>query len=309
MRIAFLGTPDFAVPSLKALYAMGHDIACFTQPDRKKGRGGKVAMPEVKEAALSLSLPVYQFEKISCDEGVAKLREFSPELMVTAAFGQILTEEILNIPKHGCVNVHASLLPKYRGASPIQQAVLNGDKVTGVTTMLTDIGLDTGDILLARETEIGLDETAGELFDRLAVLGAQVLTETVRLIETGNIIPVKQDASKATKCRTIKKEQGRIDFNDSAEHIHNLVRGMNPWPTAFALWQGNIIKIHKTKVRQDVAYDAAPGTCFIASPKQGLFVATGDGALEILQLQMSGSRAMTAREFLNSKKLLNEVLS
>ena len=308
MRIAFLGTPDFAVPSLRILHDMGHDICVFTQPDRQKGRGNKIAMPPVKEEAVRLGLPVFQFEKIRCEDGVNALRSFAPDLMVTAAFGQILSREILDIPKYGCINVHASLLPEYRGAAPIQQVVIDGREKTGITTMLTEEGLDTGDILIQRETEIGENETAGELFDRLSIMGADVLKETIIALEKGTLTRTPQDSSRATKCRTIKKEQGRIDFSVSAKNIHDLVRGMNPWPTAFCFWDDLTLKIHKTLVRNDVTTDAEPGTCFIADSKKGLFIATGDGVIEVLQMQLPGSRVMTAKEVLNSKKMLGVVL-
>lgn len=309
MRIAFLGTPDFALPSLRALCDEGHELRVFTQPDRKKGRGCKCCMPPVKELALELGIPVEQFEKISSPEGVEALTRFSPQLMVTVAFGQILSREILDIPTYGCINVHGSLLPEYRGASPIQQAVLDGKKVTGVTTMMTDVGLDTGDILLARETPICENETSGELSDRLAVLGAQVLTETLRMLSKGELVRHKQDDSRATRCRTIKKEQGKIDFSRSAEEIHNLVRGMNPWPLAYGQLCGNTVKIHETALRPDMKTDAKPGTCIIASPKQGLFVATGDGVLEIKVLQCPSCKALPAKAFLNSKNPLGECFS
>ena len=307
MRIAFCGTPDFAVPSLQALYDNGHEITVFTQPDRKKGRGGRVSMPPVKEVAVALGIPVFQFEKISCDEGVKALMSVAPELMVTAAFGQILSKAILDIPELGCINVHGSLLPKYRGASPIQQAVIDGEKITGVTTMLTEVGLDSGDILMSKQVEIGENETAGELFDRLSVVGAELLIDTIAKIQQGDITRTPQDSLLATKCKTIKKENARIDFSKSSLEIHNLVRGMNPWPIAFTTWNGETVKIHKTQVRNDIKTNEPFGTCFIASPKQGLFVSTGDGAIEILSIQLPNSRVMNSKELLNSKKLLGEV--
>lgn len=307
MRIAFLGTPDFALPSLQAMFDEGHEITVFTQPDRKKGRGGRMSMPSVKELALSLGLPVMQFEQIRCEEGIRALKAFAPELMITVAFGQLLTAEILDIPKHGCINVHASLLPEYRGAAPIQQAVIDGKKVTGVTTMMTDVGLDTGDILLVRETEIGENETAGELFCRLSVMGAEVLRDTVRALLDGCLTRKPQDNSLAVKCRTIKKEQARIDFSKAADEIHNLVRGMNPWPVAYTMWNGETVKIHKTLLHPEMQTDAKPGTCVTASAKQGLFVATGNGVIEVLSIQFPNSRVMTAKELLNSRKLLDEV--
>lgn len=308
MRIAFLGTPDFAVASLERLYSDGHELCVFTQPDRKKGRGNKISMPPVKEKAIECGLPVMQFEKISEPEGVRALREYAPELMVTAAFGQILTQEILDIPKHGCINVHASLLPEYRGAAPIQQAVIDGRKVTGVTTMLTDIGLDTGDILLKKETSIGENETAGELFDRLAVIGAELLHDTIEKLTEGTLVRTPQDASRATRCRTIKKDRGKIDFSLTSQQIHDLVRGTNPWPCAYAYLNDETVKVHRTIMHSDMTSDAAPGTCISADSKHGLFVATGDGVIEIAELQFAGSRRMTAKEALNSKKMLGEIL-
>ena len=308
MRIAFLGTPDFAVPSLEALYDRGDDITVFTQPDRPKGRGGKMAMPEVKEKALSLGIPVKQFEKISTQDGVEALREFAPDLMVTAAFGQILSKEVLDIPKFGCINVHASLLPEYRGAAPIQQVIEDGKKVTGVTTMMTETGLDTGDILCVIKTQIGENETAGELFDRLSHIGGQCLIQTIEKLENGTLTRTPQDHSKATKCRTIKKEHGKIDFTKSAQKIHDLVRAMNPWPCAYCELNGEIIRIHRTLMHPEITTDSLPGTCIVANSKEGLFVATGDGVLEITQIQLPGKKAMDAKALLNGKKMLGEVL-
>ena len=309
MRIAFLGTPDFAVPTLTRLYEDGHELLVFTQPDRKKGRGGHVAMPAVKEKALELGLPVHQFEKISAPEGVEALREYDPDLMVTCAFGQILTQEILDIPHFGCINVHASLLPEYRGAAPIQQAIIDGKKFTGITTMLTDIGLDTGDILLSCGTEIGENETAGELFDRLAEMGAWVLHDTIDMLMDGSPMRIPQDDAVATKCRTIKKEMGKIDFSLPSQRIHDLVRGMNPAPSAYADICGQTVKIHRTLLHPDMQTDEKAGTCITADPKNGLFVATGDGVIEITELQFPNARRMTAKEALNSKKLLGEVFA
>lgn len=308
MRVAFLGTPDFALPSLKMLVDEGYSVTVFTQPDRKKGRGGKVQFPPVKELAIQLNLPVMQFERISCEDGVKALSESAPDVMVTAAFGQILTQEILDIPKHGCINVHGSLLPKYRGAAPIQQAIINGETETGITTMLTDAGLDTGDILLKRAVEIGENETAGELFERLAELGAQVLKETLDKLKGGTLCRIKQDSSMATKCRMIKKEHGKIDFTRSAVEIHNQVRGMNPWPTAYAYLGDEVIKIHNTVVHKDIHTEAEPGRCITATAKSGLFIATGNGVLEVTKIQLAGGKVMSAKALLNSRSLQGEVL-
>lgn len=311
MRIAFLGTPEFALPSLRMLAEEGHELAVFTQPDRPKDRGHGIAMPPVKELAVELGLPVFQFSRIRDPEGVEALREFAPQLMVTAAFGQILSAENLSIPEFGCINVHGSLLPKYRGAAPIQWSVINGEKVTGVTTMMTDIGLDTGDILLSRETPIGEDETSGELYARLADLGAEVLKETIDKLIAGELIRTPQDEDEATRCGMIRKYMAEIDFNKTAEQIHDLVRGMNPSPIAFTRLDGQPVKIYKTaKVYpEDGEFDEAlPGECVIADGKRGLFVKCLDGLIEIKELQFPNSRRMEAKAALNSKKMYGRVL-
>lgn len=295
MRIAFLGTPEFAVPSLEHLIAAGHRVHVFTQPDRPKGRGHKMIPPPVKQVALARGLPVQQFERISAPEGMAALEAAAPELMVTAAWGQILSARVLEIPKHGCVNVHASLLPKYRGAAPIQWAVINGEAVTGVTTMLTDVGLDTGAMLEREETPIGPDETAGELYERLAELGARLLVKTVEKIQRGTAVPEPQNPLEATYCRQLTKEDGKLDFACSARTLHNRIRGVNPWPGAYAGMGDTVIKIWRSALSAVPAKGASPGECVIADAKRGLFVATGDGLLEILELQFPGAKRMAAK--------------
>ena len=310
MRIAFLGTPEFALPSLSMLIEAGHTLAVFTQPDRPVGRHGAPVPPPVKALALQHGIPVHQFEKIRSAEGVAALRAFQPDLMVTAAFGQLLSQENLDIPAHGCINVHGSLLPRYRGAAPIQWAVIDGEPETGVTTMLTDIGMDTGDILLAERTPIGQNETAGELYGRLAVIGARVLERTLFALSAGTLVRTKQDAALATKCPMLKKEHGRLDFSLPAQAVHNRVRGVNPWPGAYALLSGEPLKIWKTRcVAADAAAEpalalaGAPiGTC-AGDPKTGLFVRCGDGALELLELQVPGGKRLDANTFLRGKAL------
>ncbi len=301
MKIAFLGTPAFAVPSLEMLFQAGHELTVFTQPDRPQGRHATLTPPPVKVFAEAHRIPVFQFEKIRTPEGVAQLRAFAPDLMVTAAFGQILSEENLSIPRHGCINVHASLLPKYRGAAPIQWAIIEGEKVTGVTTMLTDIGLDTGDILLKYETPIGENETAGELYDRLSVLGAQTLSDTIARLEAGTLSRQKQDESQATKCAMLKKEHGKLDFSWPVQKIHDRVRGVNPWPGAFALLSGQPLKIWRTRIVPEKS-ELKNGTCF-GDDRQGLFVAAQDGVLEILELQAPGGKRMEAKTYLRGKKL------
>ena len=308
MRIAFLGTPEFALPSLETLIRAGHELCVFTQPDRPVGRHGGPVPPPVKLMAQRHNIPVRQFEKIRSPEGVAALRECAPELMVTAAFGQLLSQENLDVPKYGCVNVHASLLPKYRGAAPIQWAIIEGARVTGVTTMMTELGLDTGDILLLREIGIGPDETAGELSARLSVLGAQVLGETVERLQNGTLTRAKQDEALATKCRMIKKEDGRIDFSLGARRVHDLVRGMNPWPCACAYLDGEPVKIWKTRLT-DEPYAGLPGLCAVADPKKGLFVGAGDRLVEILELQFPGAKRMEARAALPGRPLAGRVFT
>ena len=311
MRIAFLGTPEFALPSLRMLVADGHEVAVFTQPDRPKDRGHGLAQPPVKELALSLGLPVFQFERIRDKEGVEALRDFSPDLMVTAAFGQILSAENLGIPKYGCINVHGSLLPKYRGAAPIQWAVVNGESITGVTTMMTDIGLDTGDILMKRETEIGPDETAGELYSRLADIGAELLKETISALLAGTLSREKQDEAEATKCGIIKKYMAEIDFSKPVKAVHDMIRGMNPAPVAFTKLDGQPVKVYKSRipsVETEGFLGAAAGECVVADSKKGLFVKCADGVIELCQLQFAGSKRMEAKAALNSKKMLGKVL-
>lgn len=294
MRIAFLGTPDFALPSLEMLRREGHELRVFTQPDRPAGRHGAPAKPAVKCMAEHCCIPVFQYNKIRSPEGVAELRAFAPDLMVTVAFGQILSQENLDIPKYGCINVHASLLPKYRGCAPIQWAIINGESVTGVTTMQTALGLDTGDILLSEQTPIDHDETAGELFCRLSELGAKVLKETIEKLENGTLTRTKQDDAQATKCRMIKKEDGRIDFSAGVRRVHDLVRGTNPWPCAYAMLDGIPVKIWKTRRTGEPA-PGHPGLCAIADAKRGLFVNAGDGLIEILEMQFPGAKRMAAK--------------
>lgn len=311
MRIAFLGTPEFALPSLKMLYDEGHTLAVFTQPDRPKDRGHGLAMPPVKELALSYGLPVFQFEKIRSAEGVEALTEFAPDLMVTAAFGQILSAEDLAVPKYGCINVHGSLLPRYRGAAPIQWAVINGEKKTGVTTMMTDVGLDTGDILLACETEIGENETAGELYERLSLLGAELLKDTITALERGELKRTPQNEAEATRCGMIKKHMATIDFSNTSARVHDHIRGMNPSPVAFTVLDGQTIKIYSSRKAPELNEsfkDAVPGECVIADPKKGLFVKCSDGSIEIKELQFAGKKVMDAKSTLNSKKLLGRIL-
>lgn len=308
MKIAFLGTPEFAIPSLDMLVAGGHTLCVFTQPDRPVGRHLTLTPPPTKAYALERHIPVYQFEKIRLPEGVAALKAFAPDLMVTAAFGQILSAENLAIPKYGCINVHGSLLPKYRGAAPIQWALINGERETGITTMMTDVGMDTGDILLTDRISISDDVTAGELFETLAALGAETLRRTILALEAGTLKRTPQDEAQATKCPMLKKEHGKLIFSESARNVHNRVRGTNPWPGAYAFLDGELLKIHKTQMTDETMECETPGL-LRGNAKTGLFVCCSDGWLEILELQANGGKRMLAKSFLAGCPLEGKVLS
>jgi len=307
MRIAFLGTPEFALPSLDKLQKSGHTLAVFTQPDRPVGRHATLTPPPTKAYALAHGIPVYQFEKIRLPEGVDALKAFAPDLMVTAAFGQLLSAENLAIPKYGCINVHGSLLPKYRGAAPIQWAIIDGETETGITTMMTAIGMDTGDILLVDKLAIDPDETAGELFERMALLGAETLQKTIAALQAGMLVRIPQDETQATKCPMLKKEHGKLDFTQTAAAVHNRVRGTNPWPGAFALLDGEPLKIHKTRKTEQPTGDE-PFGILKGNARHGLFVRCADDWLEILELQATGGKKLFAKDYLAGKTLEGKVL-
>lgn len=294
-----MGTPDFAVPALEKL-AQSPDYtvaAVFTQPDKPKGRKMVMTPPDVKVCAEKLGIPVFQPSSMRSEEAYNSLKELNPDVIVVAAYGQILPKAVLDLPKFGCVNIHGSLLPKYRGAAPIQQSVLDGEKVTGVTTMLMDVGLDTGDILLKAETEIGENETAGELFDRLAVLGGELIIETLDKLKKGEITPQKQDESLATHTSKISKELCPIDFNKSAFEVHNKVRGLNPWPVAVTKIAGKTVKVYSSRVSD---MSGAAGTILSLKP---FVVACGDKSVELIEIQPQGKKRMTAQAFLAGHKL------
>ena len=302
-RVVFMGTPEFAVPSLDALHRAGFDIVgVFTQPDRPAGRGKKLTACPVKQRALELGLPVFQFEKVRTPDGVAQMKALAPDVCVTAAFGQILSKELLDIPVRGTVNVHASLLPAHRGSAPINWCILDGEKETGVTLMLTDVGIDTGDILIARTVPIGELETAGELTERLAIVGGELLAEALPEYLAGNIAPVKQDEAKASYQPMLKKTMGEIDWTQPAEEIANRVRGLNPWPCAYTGMDGGTLKIYLAKAVPDVC-DAEPGTVTVSGPKTGLVVKCGTGSLEILEMQAPGGKRMAPKAYLAGKKI------
>lgn len=293
-----MGTPDFAVPSLRALVDHGYEVVgVFCQPDRPKGRGHKLAACPVKELAQSAGIPVFQPERIKREEGVAMLKSCAPDLCVTAAFGQLLSQEILDIPPLGTINVHSSLLPKHRGSAPINWSIIKGDPVTGVTTMFTDKGMDTGDILLTRETPIGSAENAGELTDRLAVMGAQLLIETIRALEAGTLARTPQDHAAATYEPKMDKELGRIDWSKSAQELDWLVRGTTPWPGAFTTLGEQTIKVFELDILDGPA-SGAPGEIVAADAKRGLVVSCGDHDVALAQIQMPGAKRMNAKDYL-----------
>ena len=297
MRVVFMGTPDFSVPTLECIIEAGHEVVgVVTQPDKAKGRGKKVVYTPVKEKALEHGLIVYQPRRAREPEFIEQMRALNPDVMVVVAFGQILPKELLDIPKYGCVNVHASLLPKYRGAAPIQWAVIRGEKVSGVTTMQMDVGLDTGDMLLKTEVPLAEDETGGSLHDKLSVLGGDRMIETLKGLEAGTIVPEKQDDSQSGEyARMLDKSLGKIDFSMRAEEIERLIRGLNPWPSAYTFYNNKTMKLWKARVVP--GGEAVPGQV-LAVDKKGFTVQTGDGALQILELQMEGKKRMDAGAFL-----------
>ena len=304
MRVVFLGTPAFAVPTLERLAAAGHSLlAAVTQPDRPRGRGQNPAPPPVKEAALRLGVPVYQPERIRRPEAVEYLRALAPEAMVVVGYGQIIPQSIIDIPPLGILNVHASLLPKYRGAGPIQWAILNGETRTGVTIMRIDAGLDTGDMLLKAETDIGAEENAIELGRRLAGMGAGLLVEALEGLAAGKITPEKQDNAQATYAPLLKKEDGLIDWRRPAAEIHNRIRGLQPWPGAYTVLRGQTLHIWRATADRR---SGPPGAIVSVKP---LVVACGEGALDFQELQLEGRKRLPAAEFANGQRLKeNEVL-
>ena len=300
MKIVYLGTPDFAVLPLKKIFDAGYEIlGVVTQPDKAVGRKQILTSSPVKQTAIELGLKVLQYDKIR-DEGVEDLKTLKPDLMVTCAYGQILSQEILDIPTLGTINIHASLLPKLRGSSPIQWSIINGDEITGITIMMTELGIDTGDIILKKELTIGADETAGELFDRLSVLGANAIIEALELFKNNKVVKTPQNHSEATFTKMLKKEFGKIDFNNDAKVIHNLVRGLNPWPVAFTSLNGEVIKIYKTKV---IKGEDVPGKIVKCDEKNGLIIACKKDFIEVLELQRAGGKRMNAKDFLRGFKV------
>lgn len=303
MRIVFLGTPDFAVKPLESIIENGYNVvAAITNPDKPVGRKQTITACPVKETALRHGIPVYQYTKIR-NEGVEDLKALKPDLMVTCAFGQILSQEILDIPTIGTINIHASLLPKYRGSSPIQWAIINGEKVTGITIMFTDVGVDTGDIILQDELQIEDTDTAGTLFDKLSVLGSKSVIKALKAIENGTYTRTKQDETKATHTKFFNKESGLMDFNKTADEIVNLVRGLNPWPVAYFMYKGEKIQVYSAE-NKNSDYNAEPGTVVSADKKNGLIVNVNGGSVRLKTLKKSGGKLMPDTDFLNGNRIL-----
>lgn len=308
MKIVFMGTPDFAQESLEAVYNSGHEIlAVVTNPDRPKGRGMKLVESPVKEYAVSKNLKIYQPEKIRNNiEFIEEIKNLKPDVICVVAYGKILPKEILEIPKLGCINVHGSLLPKYRGSAPIQWTVLNGEKVAGVTTIYMDIGMDTGDMILKRETEVGEDETTGELWDRLSKIGAELLVETLQKVEQGTA-PRVQQGTDFSMAPMLNREMSKIDWqNKTAQEIKNLVRGLNPFMGAYSYLDGKKYKIWKVDISNSINEEynkATNGEIVCASCKEGLHAKAKDGIIKILEIQAENARKMNIQDFLRGNTI------
>lgn len=304
MKIVFMGTPDFAVGALEALIRAGHQItAVVTQPDKAKGRSDKLLPPPVKECAQKHGIEVFQPVKIKTPEAVEELRKYEADVFVVAAFGQILSQEILDMPKHGCLNIHASLLPKYRGASPIQHVIIDGEKETGVTIMQMNAGLDTGDMLYRKKIEIADDDTFETLHDKLMLVGGEAITEALPLLEAGKLVPEKQDDSLSCYAPLIKKELGKLDFSMDVKALDCLIRGVTPWPSAYTFYKGKQMKIWKAvPVRNGAGEDIAHGM-ITKVEKDAFYIACKGGALRVTELQLEGKKRMSVHDFLLGMKL------
>ncbi len=305
MRIIYMGTPDFAVPCLDRLVKDGYDVALVvTQPDKPRGRKQEMTPSEVKVCALGHGIEVYQPESLRTDEAYEYLRKYEPDYIIVAAYGKILPKRILDLPKYACINVHGSLLPKYRGAAPIQRSVLSGDKVTGITTMLMGEGLDTGDMLLKKEYEIDINATSGEVFDALSQSAPDLLIETIEKFTKGEIIPERQNEAEATHAAMLSKDEAVIDWSKTAAEIHNTVRGMAPWPVAYTGYKGKKLKIFTSRLT-DEKTSLPVGK--IKEDKNRILVACGDGMLlEIVSLQLEGGKRLEAKQFLAGHPVTDE---
>lgn len=299
MKIIFMGTPDFSVGALEALVAAGHEVVlAVTQPDKAKGRGGQVQYPPVKECALKYGIPVFQPVKVKTPEAVEELRKYEADVFVVAAFGQILSKEILTMPRFGCVNIHASLLPKYRGASPINWCIINGEQETGVTIMQMDEGVDTGDILSTVTVPIAQDETAESLFEKLSKEGAKLIVDTLPKLERGELTPIKQDEAKSSHTKMMQKSLGKIDWQKSAVEIERLVRGLNSWPSAYTYMNGKSVKLWRCAVADNDFDGMERAGELVNVTKNTIEVACGRGILQICELQLEGKKRMDTKTFL-----------
>lgn len=302
MKILYMGTPDFAVGALQAILAAGHEVVCVvTQPDKAKGRSGQLQPPPVKECALAHGIPVLQPVKLRDGDCYDQLRSYGADLFVVAAFGQILPKEVLEMPRLGCINIHASLLPKYRGAAPIQWSILDGEEYTGVTIQQMNEGLDTGDILSVSKVRIEDEDTADSLFDKLCICGAALVVDTIPKLERGEITPIPQKEEESSYAAKLTKEYGRIDWSLSAKQLDLKVRGLNSWPSAYTFYKGKQLKIWKAKQASGASEHAA-GT-ITALTKESFLVQTGDGALEVFEVQLEGKKRMSAGDFLRGMHL------
>lgn len=305
MKIVFMGTPDYAAEALRALIRAGHEItAVVTQPDKPKGRSGEPVPSPVKVCASEHGIPVLQPKRIRTPEATEELRKYPADVYVVAAFGQILTQEILDMPPYGCLNIHASLLPKYRGASPIQHVIIEGEEKTGITVMQMDAGIDTGDMLYKKEIPIEAEENYETLHDKLTVLGGEAIVEAIELLEQGKLVPEKQEDSDSCYAPKIAKEMGRIEFSKSASEIDRLIRGMTPWPSAYTGYQGKQLKIWKAVPLETYDNKGRSGGEILEVSKNSVIVAAGKGAVEILELQLEGKKRMTTHDFLLGVKML-----
>ena len=305
MKILFMGTPDFAVPCLNILVSNGFDVCgAVTQPDKPKGRGHKLTPPPVKEYAISKNIPVYQPQTLKDGEFEKVLDELKPQLIAVVAYGKILPEYILDFPEYGCVNVHGSVLPKYRGAAPIQWAIINGDKTTGVTTQYMKMGVDTGDIIFTDETEILPDETYGELYTRLSQSGAKLLLKTVNAIKDGTAPRTEQDESEATHAPMLTKETGHIDWTKSADEVLSLIRGTNPWPMSYAMYGDEMMKVFG--VKKGSGFDAPPGKIRIVNKK--LEISCGKDSVVVDEIQFKGGKRMTVASYLNGHDIDENII-
>ncbi len=315
MKIIFMGTPEFAVPSLNALIESGEEVvAVVTQPDKPKGRGLEILPPPTKILAEKHSIPVLQPAKIKTEEFFNEIKKFNPDFICVAAYGKILPKNILDLPHFGCINVHASLLRKYRGAAPINWAIIRGEKVTGITTMKMDEGMDTGDMLLKKEVPIEDEDTGETLSEKLSEIGARLLIQTIKLLKEGRLNPAPQDHSQATYAPMLKKEDGKIDWNKSTEEIRNLIRGALPWPGAYTTLEGKLLKIYKARIAEDCGSlnnlsldhyprsQGKPGEV-IKSDSKILRVATGEGAVDLLEIQIEGGKRLETEAYLRGRKI------